>query len=142
MIPEIEEKVRESFAAQTIMQTFGAEMTALEPGLCIISAPILPGARQQHGFGHAGLTFTLGDSAAGYAALSLMQPGWEVLTVEMKINLLAPAKGERLTAEGKVERLGRRLTVVGAAVYAVEGPRRTKIAILQGTMITLSGDEA
>lgn len=135
MTPDTEARVRDSFAAQSLMRTFEAQITALEPGLCIISAPIIPGARQQHGYGHAGLTFALGDSAAGYAALSLLDAGSEVLTAEMKINLLAPARGERLTAEGRVEKTGRRLVVVTASVYAHDGPRRTKIAVLQGTMV-------
>lgn len=139
MSPEFDAKVRASFAAQTMMTTFGAEIKALEPGLCILSAPISAGARQQQGFAHAGLTFALGDSAAGYAALSLMEAEAEVLTAEMKINLLAPAGGERLTAEGRVEKLGRRLVVVTAAVYAHEGPRRTKVAVLQGTMVPTGG---
>ena len=99
------------------------------------NAPIRDLARQQHGFGHAGLTFALGDTAAGYAALTLMPPGAEVLTVEMKINLIAPAAGERLIATGRVVRAGRRLTVVTAEVEAEAGGRRRTIALLQGTML-------
>jgi uncharacterized protein (TIGR00369 family) len=133
--PAREAAIRESFAAQTLMQTFGAEMAALGPGTCRIEAPILPGARQQQGFGHAGLTFALGDTAAGYAALTLMPEGAEVLTVEMKINLMAPAAGDRLIATGRVVRAGRRLTIVTAEVEAVTGDSRRTVAILQGTMI-------
>lgn len=132
------EAIRASFAAQTLMQGFGAGMAALEPGCCVIVAPILPGARQQQGFGHAGLTFALGDTAAGYAALSLMPEGSEVLTVEMKINLLAPAAGDRLVATGRVVRSGRRLTVVTAEVEAETGGRRRTVAVLQGTMIAVA----
>lgn len=128
-------RIRASFAAQTLMQTFGAEVVETGPGRCVISAPILPGARQQQGFGHAGLTFALGDTAAGYAALTLMPEGAEVLTVEMKINLIAPAAGDRLIATGRVARAGRRLTVVTAEVEAVTGESRRTVAILQGTMI-------
>jgi uncharacterized protein (TIGR00369 family) len=133
--PEIAARLRASFAAQSLMATFGATMDALGPGRCTISAPIGPGVRQQHGFAHAGLTFALGDSAAGYAALAAMPPGSEVLTVEMKINLLAPASGERLVAEGRVVRAGRRLTVVQAEVLALTGDTRRAVALLQGTMI-------
>lgn len=130
-------RVRASFAAQTLMQTLGAEVVETGPGHCVIAAPILPGARQQQGFGHAGLTFALGDTAAGYAALTLMPEGAEVLTVEMKINLMAPAAGDRLIATGRVVRAGRRLTVVTAEVEAVTGDSRRTVAILQGTMIPI-----
>ena len=133
--PGSAERIRASFAAQTLMRTFGAELTALAPGTCTIAAPILPGARQQQGFGHAGLTFALGDTAAGYAALSLMPEGAEVLTVEMKINLIAPAAGDRLVATGRVLKAGRRLTVVTAEVVAETGDARRTVAVLQGTMI-------
>ena len=129
------ERIRESFAAQSLMRTFGAAITAIGPGSCVIAAPILPGARQQQGFGHAGLTFALGDTAAGYAALALMPEGAEVLTVEMKINLLAPAAGDRLVATGRVVKAGRRLTVVTAEVVAETGAARRTVAVLQGTMI-------
>ncbi len=128
-------RVRDSFARQSLMATFGAALGPLAPGLVVIEAPILDLARQQHGFGHAGLTFALGDTAAGYAALTLMPPDAEVLTVEMKINLVAPATGERLIATGRVVKAGRRLTVVTADVEAeADGARRT-IALLQGTML-------
>ena len=131
----VEARIRASFARQTLMETFGAELLSVAEGECRIGAPILPGARQQHDFGHAGLTFALGDTAAGFAALSVMPEGAEVLTVEMKINLLAPARGERLIAIGRVLKPGRRLVVVGAEVLAEEAGRRTPIALLQGTMI-------
>ncbi len=128
-------KLRASFARQGLMTTFGAEMGALAPGRCEITAPILDLARQQHDFGHAGLTFALGDSAAGYAALSLMPEDAEVLTAEMKINLVAPASGERLIATGRVVKAGRRLTVVTAEVEAEVDGRRKLIAVLQGSMV-------
>jgi uncharacterized protein (TIGR00369 family) len=129
------DKVRASFGAQTMMRTFDATMTDIRPGKCSISAPILPGARQQQDFGHAALTFALGDSAAGYAALSLMEEHAEVVTVEMKINLLAPASGDTLVATGDVVKAGRRLMIVKAEVHARTGFHSTLVAILQGTMI-------
>ncbi len=129
------EKVRRSFDQQSLMQTFGARLHSIEPGACTIAAPILCGLRQQHGFAHAGLTFALGDSAAGYAALSLMPEETEVLTVEMKINLLAPAKGELLVAKGRVIKPGRRLIIVGAEVFACDNGKDVSVALLQGTMI-------
>lgn len=119
------------------MQSLGASLRSLAPGQCVIEAPIRPESSQQHGFAHAGVTFALGDSAAGYAALGLMPDGAEVLTVEMKINLLAPARGDRLVATGRVIRPGRRLSVVTAEVWAEAGDTRTHVAQLQGTMIAM-----
>lgn len=127
-------RIRESFARQRLMATFGAGLAEVARGRVVIASPILDLARQQHGFGHAGLTFALGDTAAGYAALTLMPPGAEVLTVEMKINLLAPAAGDRLIATGRVVKAGRRLTVVTAEVEAEAGGIRRTVALLQGTM--------
>ncbi|TNF22492.1 MAG: PaaI family thioesterase [Rhodobacteraceae bacterium] len=127
--------VENSFRRQSIMQTFEAELAEIAPGRVVIDAPIVAGARQQHGFGHAGLTFALGDSAAGYSALTMMVEGAEVLTAEMKINLLAPARGQRLRAVGEVVRAGRRLVIVRATVSAIEDGKTTEIALLQGTMI-------
>jgi len=129
-------RILASFARQSMMQTLGATLGALGDGTCEITAPLLPGMGQQHGAGHAGVTFALGDTAAGYAALSLMEPGREVMTAEMKINLLAPAMGARLIARGRVVKAGRRLVVVTAEVEAeaADGARRL-IAVLQGTMV-------
>ena len=134
---QIERKIRNSFARQAMMQTLAAELGALSPGRVQILAPILPQTHQQHGFAHAAVTFALGDSAAGYAALSLMDADCEVLTSEMKINLLAPADGESLRAEGHVIRAGRRLVVVGATVIAIKDGQETDIAVLQGTMVPI-----
>ena len=127
--------IRDNFGAQTLMQTFGAELREVTPGHVEITAPILPGSLQQHGFAHAGLTFSVGDSAAGYAALTLMPEGADVLTAEMKINLLAPASGERLIATGRVIKPGRRLFVVGAEVAVEKDGTLTPVALLQGTMV-------
>lgn len=136
--PVIDRKTRESFARQALMTTFGATILDLAPGACTLAAPILPLARQQHGVGHAGLTFALGDTAAGYAALTLMPEEAEVMTVEMKINLLAPAAGDRLVAEGRVIRAGRRISAVTAEVFAETAVGRDLIAILQGTMVPVT----
>ena len=132
--PQIATKVRASFAAQGMMVTLGAKITALDRGTCRIEAPIRADTAQQQGFAHAGLTFAIGDSAAGYAALSLMTVNAEVVTAEMKINLLAPATGKRLIAEGRVIRPGRRLMVVQADVYAI-GETQRHVALLTGTMV-------
>ncbi|MEM0948618.1 MAG: PaaI family thioesterase [Pseudomonadota bacterium] len=132
--PEIAAKVQASFAAQGMMATLGAKITEVTAGSCTIEAPIRPETGQQQGFAHAGLTFSIGDSAAGYAALTLMPKAAEVVTAEMKINLLAPATGDRLVAVGRVIRPGRRLVVVQSDVYAL-GETRRHVALLTGTMV-------
>ena len=137
--PDFEALVRASFARQTMMEAVGAQMVSVEPGLVELRAPILATMRQQHDFGHGGLSFTLGDVAAGYSALSLQPAGQDVLTVEMKINFLAPAQGVELVARGRVIRPGRRMIVVGAEVSAVdEEGQEAPVALLQGTMIPAS----
>ena len=128
-------RVRASFDRQSLMVTLGARLVTVEPGRCLLRAPIAAHVLQQHGAAHAALAFALGDSAAGYAALSQMPDEAEVMTVEMKINLLSPAVGEALEAEGRVVRAGRRLTVVSAEVFALTGDARKPVALLQGTMI-------
>ncbi|MDT1060521.1 PaaI family thioesterase [Paracoccus sp. CPCC 101403] len=132
---EVETRIRDSFDRQSMMLTLGATLAEIAPGRVVIHAPILPGSLQQHGAGHAGLAFSIGDSAAGYSALSLMPEGAEVMTVEMKINLMSPAIGDRLEAEGRVIRPGRRIMVVAADVWAVSNGTRKHVAMLQGTMI-------
>lgn len=129
------DRIHRSFAAQSMMATLGARIEEVGAGHVRIVAPILPGALQQQGFGHAGLTFSLGDSAAGYAALTTLPLDNEVVTAEIKVNLLAPAKGDRLIATGRVIKPGKRLCVVSSEVHAEEGDRRTLIAVLQGTMV-------
>ena len=129
------EKINASFQAQTMMQTLGARLTGVSKGCVEIQAPILPGSQQQHGFAHAGLTFAIGDSAAGYAALSVMPPDHEVLTSEMKIHLLSPGRGAVLIARGRVIKPGRRLVVVQADVYARTNDEEVHIAMLTGTMV-------
>lgn len=131
----IETRIRESFDKQTMMQTLGAELDSVAEGRVVITAPILPTSLQQQGAGHAGLAFSIGDSAAGYSALTMMADGAEVMTVEMKINLMAPAIGDRLVAEGRVVRAGRRIVVVAADVFAETDGARKHVAMLQGTMI-------
>jgi uncharacterized protein (TIGR00369 family) len=135
MTPDAIARIHESFAAQSMMRTPGAEIAEVSAGLVRITAPILPGAQQQQGYGHAGLTFSIGDSAAGYAALTLLPLDMEVVTAEIKINLLAPARGDRLIATGRVIKPGKRLSIVIAEVHAEADGMQTLIAILQGTMV-------
>lgn len=131
-------RVRASFAAQGLMDTLNATLVDLAPGQCRITAPIEDRTGQQHGVAHAGLTFSIGDSAAGYAALTLMADDAEVMTAEMKIHLLAPASGERLVAEGRVIRPGRRLMVAEADVFAEKGGARNLVARLLGTLVPVT----
>ena len=137
--PDFEATVRASYARQGLMRLLGAELLAVAPGECTIAAAIRPETSQQHGYAHAGLAWSLGDSAAGYAALSLRAASEEVLTVEMKINLLAPAAGARLIAVGRVLRAGRRIMVVASDVNAEHGDRRIHVATLLGTMVAVPG---
>lgn len=131
----IDPRIAESFARQSMMTSLQAKLIEADAGRCVIHAPVLVGFQQQHGAAHAAVAFALGDSAAGYAALTLLPEGQEVMTVEMKINLLSPAIGRRLEAAGEVVRNGRRLSVVRAEVVAVADEKRKTIAVLQGTMI-------
>lgn len=137
--PDFAEDVRASFARQGFMAYLGAELVRVEPGEVEICLPLRPELTQQHGFGHAAATWSIADTSAGYAAMSLMAPGDGVLTVELKINLLAPAKGSLLRAVGRVERAGRRLTVVRADVHAGDGTEEAHVATAMGTMMTMPG---
>jgi len=121
-----------------MMATFGASLISIEPGRVEISAPVLSGSRQQHGVAHAALTFAIGDSAAGYAALTVLPADTEVMTAEIKINLLAPGQGDRLIARGKVLKPGKRLIVVSGEVFAEQDGQEKLIAVLQGTMVPVA----
>lgn len=131
-------RIEQSFKRQSMMATLGARLHRMEQGAIEIAAPILPTCLQQHGAGHAGLAFSIGDSAAGYSALSVMAEDTEVMTAEMTINLLAPAVGDRLIARGRVIKSGRRLVVVSADVFALKDEQERLIAVLQGTMVPVS----
>ena len=128
-------RIRDSFARQAMMTTLGAQLTHVGEGTVTVEAPILPGSTQQQGFAHAALTFAIGDSAAGYAALTVMPEGVEVVTSEIKINLLSVGRGDRLIARGRVIRPGKRLVVVLSEVFAVSGGTEKPIALLTGTMV-------
>ena len=128
-------RIQARFDRQSMMTTFGAQLDEIQSGRVTLSAPILDSSRQQQGFAHAALTFGLGDSAAGYAALTTIPDDQEVVTAEIKINLTAPAIGNRLVARGRVIKPGRRLIVVTSEVFAVTGGDETLVAILQGTMV-------
>jgi uncharacterized protein (TIGR00369 family) len=137
--PAFAEEIKESFAKQTIMGLIGAELTRVEPGVIEITLPYRADLTQQHGYLHAGIVTTIGDSACGYAAYTLMPPNSEVLSVEFKVNLLRPAKGELFLASAEVVKSGKTLTVVRADVFVSDKTgARELIATMLGTMICLS----
>lgn len=138
---EIERRVRDSFARQSIMATIGARLVRVEAGEVEIELPVADHIGQQHGFVHAGVVATIADSAAGYAALSVAPPGVGILTAEFKINLLAAAAGERLVAVGRVKRAGRLLCVCTADVEAVCAQGRKSVAFMTATIVNVAGRE-
>jgi uncharacterized protein (TIGR00369 family) len=128
------EHVYTSFARQAFMQTLGASLELVERGRVHIGVPFSEHLSQQHGYLHAGVTTSIADSASGYAALTLGPSGSEVLSVEFKISLLAPARGQRFSARAQVIRSGRRLSFCTAEVVAIEGSDEQVIAIMLSTM--------
>jgi len=131
-------QVRNSFERQTAMSSIGAELLIVEPGKVEIALPYRSDLTQQHGYLHAGIITTIADTACGYAAYTLMPAGSEVLSVEFKVNLLRPAKGERFVAVANVLKPGRTLTVVRADVFGIsESDERELIATMLATMICL-----
>jgi len=135
MTKKMTERVIRSFESQSMMKTLEARIHRVEKGKVAIEALLLPSTLQQQGYVHAGLTFSIGDSAAGYSALTLLPEDQEVMTAEIKINLLAPADGELLRAEGRVVKLGKRLVVVTSEIHTLKDGKKKLIAIMQGTMI-------
>lgn len=139
---DYEDRVRASFERQEIMRTIGAELTLVTPGIIEIEMPFSAALTQQHGFLHAGVISTALDSACGYAAFSLMPADATVLTIEFKVNLLAPGKGERFLFRGSVTKPGRTIVVADGQAYAfgADGEARL-IATMTGTMMTVRGRE-
>ena len=132
---DIFNKVAKSFESQAFMRTIGAKLESVDEGRVVISVELKPSMMQQHGFGHAGVTFSIGDSAAGYAALTKMGKNQEVLTSEMKIHLMSPADGKILKAVGSVLKAGRRLLVVQSNIYSGDDKNEKLIATMLGTMV-------
>ena len=137
--PDFAARVRESFARQVVMKTLGAELTAVEPGQAVVELPFRADLAQQHGFLHAAIVTAIVDSACGYAALTLMPKGAAVLTVEYKVNFLAPAAGSRFVARGRVARAGRTLTVCTGEVLAHDGDAESAVATMLATMMAVTG---
>ena len=139
LAPEIKKRVLDSFERQGLMKHLGASLSELSPGRAVVQMPYRTELTQQHGFFHAGGTTAICDAAGGYAALSMFPPDSSILTVEFKINLLAPALGDYLEAIGKVVRAGRTLTVCQVEVFGVARDERTLVALGQQTLIRLDG---
>lgn len=139
--PEFEARVKASFGRQGLMETLGATLGDIAPGA--VEIMLTPGnaVSQQHGFVHAGAVAAIADSAAGYAALSLMPPGTGVLTTEFKINLVAPATGDAIIARGRVVKGGRTLTLAMAQVFSRTAEGEKLVALLTSTLMTIEGRE-
>jgi uncharacterized protein (TIGR00369 family) len=135
------ERVRDSFARQAVMTTLGATLEAIEPGRVRIAMAHRPELTQQHGFLHAGIVTTALDSACGYAAFSLMPADAAVLTIEFKVNLLAPARGPWLRFEGQVTKAGRTISVVDGRAWqhAGDGTQESLVATMTATVMTVQG---
>jgi len=132
-----EARVRASFEKQKFMATLGARLTRVAPGEVDIEVPFADHLTQQHGFVHAGVTTSIADSACGYAALTLMPEDAAVLSVEYKVNMLAPAVGRRLIARGRVKKAGRTLTICTADVVADNGEGEKVVTTMLATMMTV-----
>lgn len=137
--PDFARRVADSFARQGAMAHLGAVLASVGPGRVEIRLPWRPELAQQDGYFHGGIVATIGDSAGGYAAYSMMPADAAVLTVEYKINLVAPAKGEELVARGRVVRSGRTLSVCAVEIFGTDKGRETLCAIMQQTLICLAG---
>lgn len=133
------QRVRASFDRQAAMATIGASLALVEPGKVFIELPYDPKLAQQHGFLHAGMVATALDSACGYAGFSLMPADAAVLTIEFKINLLAPAEGERFRMEGLVLKPGRTITVTEGRAYAIAAGREKLVATMGATLMAVTG---
>jgi uncharacterized protein (TIGR00369 family) len=137
--PDFAARVTASFGRQRLMRTLGAVLESVEPGRVAIRLPFRDDLTQQHGFMHAGAIASVADSAAGYAALTLMPADAGVLSIEFKVNMLAPAKGEAIVARAEVIRPGRSIMVCRADVVALTGDEEKLVAALQGTMMVVTG---
>jgi len=135
---DFEARIRDSFAKQSIMATIGAEISAVRLGEVEIVLPFSDKILQQHGFIHAGAVATIADSACGYAGLTMMPRDAAVLTTEFKINLLSPAKGDRLRAVGRVIRNGKSLVVTLGEVFAETGGASKQVALITASMMVVA----
>ena len=132
-----EERVRQSFSRQAFMSTLGAQLTSVAQGAVEIRLPFSPNLTQQNGYMHAGAITAVLDSACGYAALTVAPEDKDVLSVEFKVNLLAPAVGEAFTARAQVKKAGRTLTVCTADAFAIRDGKEKMVATMVATIMAL-----
>jgi uncharacterized protein (TIGR00369 family) len=137
---DVKRRIRESFAQQGLMTSIGARLTQILAGEVEIELPFRSDLTQQHGYIHAGIITALMDNACGYAAMSLAPAGTEVLTVEYKVNFLAPGRGARFAGRGRVVRSGRRFTVCTGEVIGVDGSNAVQVACMLATIITIASE--
>lgn len=137
--PAWDARVRRSFARQPMMETIGAELVRVAPGAVDIRVPFRPAISQHHGFVHAGALTTAVDTACGYAALTLMPPGAGVLSIEFKVSLMSPGKGDAIVARGRVVKAGRNVTFCHGEVFAEDGGAERLVATMSATMMTVLG---
>ena len=137
--PDFERRIRTSFARQGLTETIGATLGRVTAGMVEIEVPFSRGVSQQHGFFHGGVMGAIGDSACGYAAMTLTPPSAEVLTIEYKVNFLSPGQGDRLLARGRVTKPGRTVTVCTGDVFAVREGQEKLVATMLVTMMTVGG---
>ena len=137
--PHFADRVRASFARQAAMALIRADIPVVGPGHTEIHVPHWAGIEQQHGYVHGGVVGMIADSAAGYAAMTVVAASASVLTVEYKMNLMAPADGDKLIARGRVVRAGRTLIVTQSEVFAVQGGKETQCALMQQTIMVMHG---
>jgi uncharacterized protein (TIGR00369 family) len=137
--PTWDTRVRASFARQRMMETIGAVLDRVAPGEVDIRLPVREHIAQHHGFVHAGALTTIVDTACGYAALTLMPAGAGVLSIEFKVNLMSPAKGEAIVARGRVVKPGRNVSFCQGEVFAVDGGQEKLVATMSATMMTVQG---
>jgi uncharacterized protein (TIGR00369 family) len=135
--PNFDARVRASFAKQPLMATIGAQVIDVSAGKVTLRLAFRDDLTQQHGFLHAGTIASLADSACGYAALSLMPADAAVLSIEFKVNMLAPAKGDALIARAEVIRAGKTIMACRADVFSVTGKEEKLVAAMQGTMMVV-----
>jgi uncharacterized protein (TIGR00369 family) len=140
--PDFAARVRASFERQGAMTTIGATLGSIEPGRVSIELPWAQALTQQHGFLHAGMVATALDSACGYAAFSLMPPDAAVLTIEYKINLLSPARGQRFRMTGEVVKPGRTITVAEGEAWAIADGREKLVATMNATLMAVFGRDS
>jgi len=137
--PAFEQRVRASFARQTAMATIGASLVRAEPGEVEIQLPFAAHLTQQHGFMHGGIVGAALDSACGYAGSTLMPADVGVLSIEYKINFVAPARGQRFRMVGTVVKPGRTITVVEGRAFAIDAGREKLVATMTNTLMAVAG---